>query len=128
MMLSYIGGGQDPKNYNPPIADLSDEQVAEIVHGDICNILLKPDAPKPRVLGVRKWMKAIPQYNKGYFDIRARADEGLKNHPGLFLGGNYVCGVAFGSCVEWGVDTAPKVLEYLETIKATQEEPAASAV
>ena len=45
-----------------------------------------------------------------------------------FLGGNYVCGVAFGSCVEWGVDTAPKVLEYLERNKATKEEPAASAV
>lgn len=52
-----------------------------------------------------------------------RADEGLKNHPGLFLGGNYVCGVAFGSCVEWGVNTAPKVLEYLES-KATSKEPA----
>jgi len=124
MMLSYIGGAQDPKNYNPPIAELSEEQVADIVHGDICNILLKPDAPKPKILGVRKWMKAIPQYNKGYFDIRARADEGLDKHPGLFLGGNYVCGVAFGSCVEWGVNTAPKVLEYLES-KAAAKEPAA---
>jgi hypothetical protein len=56
-----------------------------------------------------QWMKAIPQYNKGYFDIRAKVDEGLVNHPGIFLGGNYICGVAFGSCVEWGVDTAPKV-------------------
>ena len=28
MMLSYIGGAQDPKNYNPPIADLSEEQVS----------------------------------------------------------------------------------------------------
>lgn len=54
-------------------------------------------------------MKAIPQYNKGYFDIRAKVDEGLVHHPGIFLGGNYICGVAFGSCVEWGVDTAPKV-------------------
>ena len=27
----------------------------------------------------------------------------------MFLGGNYVAGVAFGDCVQWGVDTAPKV-------------------
>jgi hypothetical protein len=60
-------------------------------------------------------MKAIPQYNKGYFDIRAKVDEGLVNHPGIFLGGNYICGVAFGSCVEWGVDTAPKV-RYTRTL------------
>ena len=121
MMLSYIGGSQDPKNYNPPIAELSDEEVANIVHGDICNILLKPNAPAPKVLGVRKWMKAIPQYNKGYFDIRAKADEGLQKHPGLFLGGNYVCGVAFGSCVEWGVNTAPKIMEYLEANTPVKE-------
>jgi len=124
MMLSYIGGSQDPKNYNPPIAELSDQEVVDIVHGDISNILLKPNAPEPKILGVRKWMKAIPQYNKGYFDIRAKADEGLEKHPGLFLGGNYVCGVAFGSCVEWGVNTAPKVMKYLET-KSTAKEPAA---
>jgi hypothetical protein len=29
------------------------EQVAGIVHGDICKILLKPDAPQPKVLRVR---------------------------------------------------------------------------
>ena len=42
----------------------------------------------------------------------------------VHTGGNYVCGVAFGSCVEWGVNTAPKVMEYLET-KSTAKEPAA---
>ena len=31
-------------------------------------------------------MKAIPQYNKGYFDIRNKVDQGLVKHPGIFLG------------------------------------------
>jgi len=126
MMLSYIGGAQDPKNYSPAIADLSEEQIAKIVHGDISTILLKPGAPEPKILGVRKWMKAIPQYNKGYFNIRAQVDVGLEQNPGLFLGGNYVCGVAFGSCVEWGVDTAPKMAEYIKSTQAAKE-PAAVA-
>eukprot|EP00802_Teleaulax_amphioxeia_P001113 Tamp_01114.p2 GENE.Tamp_01114~~Tamp_01114.p2 ORF type:complete len:554 (-),score=171.66 Tamp_01114:4270-5907(-) len=126
MMLSYIGGAQDPKNYSPAIAELSEAQIADIVHGDISTILLKDNAPQPKILGVRKWMKAIPQYNKGYFDIRAKVDEGLVKHPGIFLGGNYICGVAFGSCVEWGVDTAPKIAEYLET-KAQAKEAATVA-
>ena len=39
-------------------------------------------------------------------------------HPGIFLGGNYVCGVAFGSCVEWGVNTAPEVVKYLKQTSA----------
>ena len=28
---------------------MSEEAIADVVHGDICNILLKPDAPKPKV-------------------------------------------------------------------------------
>ncbi|KAJ1473601.1 hypothetical protein T484DRAFT_1835367 [Baffinella frigidus] len=36
-------------------------------------------------------------------------NKGLERCPGVFLGGNYVAGVAFGDCVQWGVDTAPKV-------------------
>ncbi len=61
---------QDPLKYSPPIAELTDEDVASIVHGDVSRILLKPGAPAPRVLGVRKWPRAIPQYNKGYAEIR----------------------------------------------------------
>ncbi len=43
MMLSYIGGAQDPKNYSPPIAELSDEQVVvsireEWKHSSGCSI------------------------------------------------------------------------------------------
>jgi oxygen-dependent protoporphyrinogen oxidase len=54
MMLSYIGGAQDPKKYSPAIAELSEEQIANIVHGDISTILLKDNAPQPKILGVRK--------------------------------------------------------------------------
>mmetsp|Transcript_15170 Transcript_15170/g.32373 ORF Transcript_15170/g.32373 Transcript_15170/m.32373 type:complete len:562 (-) Transcript_15170:33-1718(-) len=116
MVLSYIGGAQDPLRYTPPIAELSDAEVVDAVHGDVSRILLKPGAPAPRVLGVRKWARAIPQYNKGYAAIRAEVDAGLARCPGLFLGGNYVSGVAFGDCVQWGVDTAPKVQQLLATL------------
>ena len=33
----------------------------------------------------------------------------------MFLGGNYTAGVALGRCVEFGIDQADEVLDYLKT-------------
>lgn len=109
LLLSYIGGAQDPA-----IKDLTEEEVIKIVDGDIKKILMKEGSDvRPVVVGARKWDRAIPQYNIGYWDIMGQAEEALKDHPGIFLGGNYASGVAFGDCVLWGTETAPQIAEYL---------------
>lgn len=109
LLLSYIGGAQDPT-----IRDLSEEEVVSVVNKDIHNILLKSDANvKPKVVGVRKWPRAIPQYNIGYFDIMQRARHALNDCPGIFLGGNYTSGVAFGDCVQWGMDASKEVASFV---------------
>lgn len=111
LLLSYIGGAQDPA-----IADLSEEEVVKVVDGDIKNILLKSGTGvKPKVVGVRKWPRAIPQYNVGYFDIMDKVKASLTDSPGIFLGGNYTSGVAFGDCVQWGLDAAKEINQYVET-------------
>eukprot|EP01039_Chlorochromonas_danica_P007284 gene7284-8061_t len=108
MLLNYIGGARDPA-----IAKLSPEEIVSIVHGDVQQVLLRPGAPAPKVLGVRLWQKAIPQYEKGHAGRIEAVQQAMANRPGLFLGGNYVTGVAFGDCIQYGADVAQEVSSYL---------------
>lgn len=109
LLLSYIGGAQDDG-----IKGLSEEEVVKIVDGDIRRILGKEGwEGEAVVVGARRWERAIPQYNVGYWDIMRQVDDSMKELPGMFLGGNHTSGVAFGDCVLWGVETAPKILEYV---------------
>ena len=113
MLLNYIGGAQDTS-----IKDLSTEQIVDQVHEDVQKILLKPNADKPRVLGVKLWPRAIPQYNKGHLDIIEKVEKATNSkNTGLFLGGNYRTGVAFGDCVAYGAEVATTVSDYLTSSK-----------
>jgi protoporphyrinogen/coproporphyrinogen III oxidase len=57
-------------------------------------MLIKPDAPPPRVLGVRVWPKAIPQFNIGHLELLDTAQQSLQaaGWDGMMLSGNYVAG------------------------------------
>jgi oxygen-dependent protoporphyrinogen oxidase len=44
------------------ITQLSNEEIVQQIHQDNQKIILHADAPMPKVLGVRIWPKAIPQY------------------------------------------------------------------
>jgi oxygen-dependent protoporphyrinogen oxidase len=126
MLLNYIGGAQDVA-----IADLTEEQIVAQVHADVSKVLLVENPPLPKVLGCRVWPRAIPQYNKGHLAILKAVEEGCKDAPGIFLGGNYRTGVAFGDCVQYGADVATEVATYLETVEASTSSdpvPVAEAV
>ena len=110
MILNYIGGARDTG-----ITELSDEELVKAVHEDALKTILKPGTPSPKVVGVKVWEKAIPQFNLGHLDVLAEAKAGLAKAgcDGLFLGGNYTAGVALGRCVEFGVEQAKDLEAYL---------------
>lgn len=87
----------------------------EAVDRDLRKILINGSAKDPLTLGVRVWPQAIPQFLIGHFDILDAAKSALSNggFRGLFLGGNYVTGVALGRCVEGAYEVATEVTDFL---------------
>lgn len=98
----------------------SDEEIVKTVDKDLRTMLLKPDAPAPQMHGVRTWPKAIPQFTIGHLDHLESAKNALQNAKldGLFLGGNYVVGVALGRCVEGAYESAQAISQYVATTTA----------
>ncbi|KAK7278112.1 hypothetical protein RJT34_23137 [Clitoria ternatea] len=110
LLLNYIGGAT-----NPGILSKSDNELVEAVDRDLRKILINPNAQDPFVLGVRLWPQAIPQFLVGHLDLLDAAKASLKDtgFEGLFLGGNYVSGVALGRCVEGAYEVAAEVSDFL---------------
>ncbi|KAJ7550422.1 hypothetical protein O6H91_07G100200 [Diphasiastrum complanatum] len=113
LLLNYIGGAT-----NPQILSKGEDAIVGSVDRDLHKILLKPESPSPHVLGVRIWPQAIPQFCLGHLDNLEQAYCGLKDADleGIFLGGNYVAGVALGRCVEGAYESAEVVSKYVNAI------------
>ncbi|GIM04071.1 hypothetical protein Vretimale_8697 [Volvox reticuliferus] len=110
LLLNYIGGAT-----NRGILNQTQEELVAQVDKDLRLMVLKPDAPKPRVVGVRVWPRAIPQFNIGHMEQldKARAALDAKGWGDVFLGGNYVSGVALGKVVEYGYESAANLAKHL---------------
>ncbi|AFY70550.1 protoporphyrinogen oxidase [Thalassoporum mexicanum PCC 7367] len=109
LLLNFIGGSLDTG-----IADLSEPEIAQAVHSDLKQTLLKPDTTiEPKVLAVHLWQRAIPQYEVGHLDRLARVERDLANHPGLFVSANFIGGVALGDCVKRSFGTAEQIKGFL---------------
>lgn len=95
--------------------DQTENEIVESVDRDLRKMLINSNAPDPVVLGVRVWPQAIPQFLVGHLDLLDSARAGLSNggFKGVFLGGNYVSGVALGRCVEGAYEVAAEVTDYL---------------
>lgn len=110
LLLNYIGGAT-----NPGILSKTESELVEAVDRDLRKMLIKPYAKDPLALGVKVWPQAIPQFLIGHLDLLDAAQAALRDTgcQGLFLGGNYVSGVALGRCVEGAYEVAAEVTKFL---------------
>jgi oxygen-dependent protoporphyrinogen oxidase len=93
----------------------TESELVEAVDRDLRKMLINPTAVDPLVLGVRVWPQAIPQFLVGHLDLLEAAKSALDRggYDGLFLGGNYVAGVALGRCVEGAYESASQIYDFL---------------
>ena len=107
LLTSFVGGATDPS-----AASLPAEALTSLVHREISPILAI--AAEPTFSNVTVWPRALPQYNLGHGDRLAAVAKLLRNHPGIWLAGNYLRGPAIGSCVEQALAVSDEVHEALE--------------
>ncbi len=111
ILLNYIGGSRDPE-----IGAMSEEDVIAAVDKDLRTTLLQSGAPEPKVLGIKVWPTAIPQYELGHLELMKQL-EGIESNVeggGIWVCGNYRSGVAFPDCVTFGYEHAKVVKDYLD--------------
>ncbi|RYR49185.1 hypothetical protein Ahy_A07g035497 isoform B [Arachis hypogaea] len=106
LLLNFIGGAT-----NPGMLSKMDSELIQVADRDLRKILINPNANNPTVLGVKLWPKAVPQFLIGHVELLNVAKAALKDtgFAGMFLGENYVSGVALGACVEGAYELAAKV-------------------
>jgi oxygen-dependent protoporphyrinogen oxidase len=103
---SFVGGAA-----NVELMDWSDERIAAETEREVAQVLRINGAPVTRM--VRRWTRALPQYNLGHGRIVAGLEQEQRRFPGLFLAGSYLSGASVGSCAEQAVKTAEAVHTFL---------------
>ena len=100
---TFVGGTRQPEN-----ADLDDDVLEQLVWDEL-NALIGLNG-KPVFCRIRKWPRAIPQYEVGYKDIQNKFDALENEYPGLYFSGNFRQGISVGDSVLCAFETFKKIV------------------
>lgn len=102
-LAAFLGGRTDPG-----IVEQDDADILATVGDDLRRALGTREAPV--LAAVRRWPRAIPQYEIGHGRFVERAAEIERDLPGLHLGGSFLRGVSVADCIKKGTELAEAVL------------------
>jgi len=94
-LSAFLGGRTDPEIVDPSI--WSDDRLLDRVRKDLGRALGLSGPPKVAIL--RRWPRAIPQYEVGHGRFVSLAKEIERDLPGLRLAGNFLQGVSVPDCI-----------------------------
>jgi protoporphyrinogen/coproporphyrinogen III oxidase len=102
-LAAFLGGRTDPE-----AAAWSDERLGAAVQEDLVRALGVRGEPLARV--VRRWPRAIPQYERGHGRFVALQSELERELPGLYLAGNYLHGISVADCIRNATALAERIV------------------
>lgn len=106
LFTTFVGGSRNP--------ELGHSSEAELLHIAIEELRsLMNVTGDPVFSAVKKWPRAIPQYNVGYGSVIEAIEKFRSQTPEIFLCGNYYKGISVSDCVKNGGITAVEVEEFL---------------
>jgi oxygen-dependent protoporphyrinogen oxidase len=103
-LAAFAGGRIDPE-----IATWDEDRIAATLISELRGPLSLRGEPTFRL--VRRWPRAIPQYEVGHGRFVDRAREIEQALPGLHLGGNFLGGVSVPNCIQNGTELAARMVE-----------------
>lgn len=93
-LLRCIVGGRR----HPEALAWDDETLLAKVRSEL-SAIFGANLPSPSFTRVVRWPAAIPQYELGHLDRKAAAEAGVRDLPGVWLGGNALYGVSLADCI-----------------------------
>jgi len=105
LMRGFVGGP-----HNQAIMEKSDEELSQIVLGELQSILGVPTSATPLFSRVFRWHLGMPQYTLGHLDRVETIEERCAAIPGLAIAGGGYRGVGVPNCIESGERGVTKVL------------------
>jgi len=100
---TFVGGTRQPDE-----ALKSDDELKKSVLKDLDDLLGLQD--EPVLTKIRRWPRAIPQYQLGYKTVQQLFDDLEKQFPGLYFAGNFRRGISVGDSVLSAHETVEKLI------------------
>lgn len=105
LLTTFVGGAR-----NAEIFEQTDAELFETVFGELKSILNL--RAKPDFMHVKRWRRAIPQYNVGYEKIEKSIEDFAENNKGFYFCSNFYKGISVGDSVKNAYRTADEIEEF----------------
>jgi oxygen-dependent protoporphyrinogen oxidase len=105
LIRCFLGGARDEQ-----ILQSSEKEIAQIVRGELRQIIGIALDVEPLFARVYRWKSAMAQYSVGHLERLLRIESLRQECPGLALAGNGYTGIGVPDCVRSGTEAAGKIL------------------